>query len=606
MWVEIETSAGVYSTHEEDSYSVDFTIDALNRTYPGCTGMYLDMAGHMLAFYGKKTNPRAGLLHDQGIIASKAIANIPTWMGYLARWRVRCVSISEASEILAGCKRLEKESLRQARWDLQHRFSAMQLHSPLSPTARPFQPGAASSSALVDYTPRDYPVQDGLMRSTPPRGSTGGLPVREATPNHPYTSDDDGVSTDTSISDKPLCRRRGSRGSRSNRSGSDSDKTRSSGGRQKKNDGFSSKIQIPEFGGKKGHPHDVANAFRQWARCITYYHDYYEDSYLMPLVVSSLTGDTSDVFDWTRSVSLGDAQDLSELLQMLREHFCGSFTFQEQRNMVKNLRQGAQEDATDFMIRVGSSIGNLAKDWKGRIMEAELRSLQYEVSLNGVREEIWHVLDSEIARHGQLTPHQMYEVVKKYETYIAHNKCLEGKSASPHSGWQRAVAQTSGYKPCFHKTTAFVASVEETADPALSEPGPSLPEDEDHLGGESTQEGDEGLFIPSFLEEALGGDGNLQIKMARTMQAQEKHDRKCFICQSPDHLMRDHYQGKMGRGPYSQRGLPKTSQLARWPQPLHPVEQHPTEPLQSEGCAIPKPQPLLSVYRSQKFGQGSN
>ena len=88
MWVEIETSTGMYSTHEEHSYSIDFAIDALNCTYPGCTGMYLDMASHMLAFYGKKNNPRAGLLHHQGVMASKAIANIPTWMGYFTRWRV--------------------------------------------------------------------------------------------------------------------------------------------------------------------------------------------------------------------------------------------------------------------------------------------------------------------------------------------------------------------------------------------------------------------------------------------------------------------------------------------------------------------------------------
>ena len=118
----------------------------------------------------------------------------------------------------------------------------------------------------------------------------------------------------------------------------------------------------------------------------------------MPLVVSSLTGDTSDVFDWTCSVTPGGAQDLSTLLQMLREHYCGSFTFREQRNMVENLCQGAREDATDFMIRVGTSISNLAKDWKDQLTEAELQSLQYEVSLNGVREGIWHVLDSEIAR----------------------------------------------------------------------------------------------------------------------------------------------------------------------------------------------------------------
>ena len=88
LWVEIETSVGVYTTPDEDSYSVDFVNDTINHTYPGCTGMYLDVAGHMLAFYGEKTNPRAGLLHGQGITASKAIMNIPTWMGYFARWRV--------------------------------------------------------------------------------------------------------------------------------------------------------------------------------------------------------------------------------------------------------------------------------------------------------------------------------------------------------------------------------------------------------------------------------------------------------------------------------------------------------------------------------------
>ena len=277
----------------------------------------------------------------------------------------------------------------------------------------------------------------------------------------------------------------------------------------------------------------------------------------MPLVVSSLTGDTLDVFNWTCSVSPGGAQDLSKLLQMLRKHYCGSFTFQEQRNMVKNLCQGAHEDATDFMIRVVSSISNLAKDWKGQITEAELKSLQYEVSLNGVREEIWHVLDSEIARHGQLTPHKMYKVVKKYETYVACNKRLEGKSTSPHVGHQRAVAPMSGYKPRFHKTTAFATSVEGSPNTVLAEPEPSLPEDDDHLGGEPIQEEDEGLYIPSFWEEALGGDCSLQIKMAHTMQAQEKCDRKCFICQSGDHLTKDHYKEKYGTGPLQPKEPPQ-------------------------------------------------
>ena len=158
MWVEIETSVGIHATPEEDSYSVNFAIDCINRTYPGCTGMYLGVAGHMLAFYGKKTNPRAGLLLDQAIAASKVIADIPTWMGHYATWRVKCISTSEVGEILAGCKRIEKESLRRARWELQQWLSALQVGSSLSATAQPFQPRVALQLFREDDAPRGSPV----------------------------------------------------------------------------------------------------------------------------------------------------------------------------------------------------------------------------------------------------------------------------------------------------------------------------------------------------------------------------------------------------------------------------------------------------------------
>ena len=37
--------------------------------------------------------------------------------------------------------------------------------------------------------------------------------------------------------------------------------------------------------------------------------------------------------------------------------------------MVKNLRLGPQEDATDFMIWVGTFVSNLGKDWKGQLTQ---------------------------------------------------------------------------------------------------------------------------------------------------------------------------------------------------------------------------------------------
>ena len=58
-------------------------------------------------------------------------------------------------------------------------------------------------------------------------------------------------------------------------------------------------------------------------------------------------------------------------------------------------------------------MSNLGKDWKDKLMDKELQSLQYEVSLNGVQEEIRHILDSEIAKKngGKLTPQQMFEAI---------------------------------------------------------------------------------------------------------------------------------------------------------------------------------------------------
>ena len=70
MWLEIEVSPGLFVPPEDNSYSVDFAMEVINKAYPGCTGMYLDRAGHMLAFYGQKGSTRAGLIQEVTIEAS--------------------------------------------------------------------------------------------------------------------------------------------------------------------------------------------------------------------------------------------------------------------------------------------------------------------------------------------------------------------------------------------------------------------------------------------------------------------------------------------------------------------------------------------------------
>ena len=115
IWLEVEVGPGYFLPPEDDSYSTDFTLEVLNRAYLGCTGVYLDRGGHMLAFYGRKGSPKAGLIQEVAIEAGHAVSEIPTWMGLTAKWRVKCVSLAEAKDILAGCKRLEQENRRQER-----------------------------------------------------------------------------------------------------------------------------------------------------------------------------------------------------------------------------------------------------------------------------------------------------------------------------------------------------------------------------------------------------------------------------------------------------------------------------------------------------------
>ena len=301
-------------------------------------------------------------------------------MGLTAKWRVKCISLAEAKDILAGCKRLEQET--QRREHLQYRQRLASLHQPsgLSVTVPPFQPRATIPiPGPADMSCDSLEAERRGSRSglSPSRHSTTS-PVRKIPPPmrgpYPQTSEDEAAS-DAGPTNSSSHKKGRSQGNRGSQSGENSDSSHSaksstsSRGRRKKKDGFCSKIQIPEFGGKKGHLGDVTDTFRQWARCITYYRDYYEDSYLMPLVVSSLTGDALDVFDWILSLNHGNPQDLMTLLQMLREHYCGSLTFREQRNTIENLCQKPNEAAIDFLIRVGTSVSNLAKDWKDELTE---------------------------------------------------------------------------------------------------------------------------------------------------------------------------------------------------------------------------------------------
>ena len=80
VWIQAETTPGVFDFPEDDTYGADFVIDTLNMAYPGCTGVYLTEAGHVIAFYGKKSSAKSGLNLEQGMEACKILSEIPRWI----------------------------------------------------------------------------------------------------------------------------------------------------------------------------------------------------------------------------------------------------------------------------------------------------------------------------------------------------------------------------------------------------------------------------------------------------------------------------------------------------------------------------------------------
>ena len=75
----------------------------------------------------------------------------------------------------------------------------------------------------------------------------------------------------------------------------------------------------------------------------------------------------------------------------------------------------------------------------------------------------------------------MYEAVKRYETYVAQNKRLDGKGIATSPSPPRTTGQSLGYKPRFHKTTAFVATAGGPDDEADPSQGPSPSEEHSSL-----------------------------------------------------------------------------------------------------------------------------
>ena len=364
------------------------------------------------------------------------------------------------------------------------------------------------------------------------------LPPADPVTRPLYTSEDEGATTEV-VTPKKKNRKRGSRGKWSKR-GSQSETCDSSSEtaslsnstgvsdsstgrrRNKKKGGVSNKVHIPEFNGKTSNTEGASEAFRRWSRSVSYYRDYYEDEYLMAQIIGALKGDAADVFDFACHHGKKHTKDLGLILERMWHHYCGTPTFWEQWNTIENMRQKSHEVAADFLVRVLGAVDGLTRDWKGVVSQHEIKALLSEVFINRVQEEFRHVLNSEMARYGELSEEQMYKAVKRHKVYLGRTKHLGGGGSTSTTPQKSTTPQTSNntYKPRFQKTTAFVAVPMEESDSTPADSGFDTLE-ESASNADPASEDLSGLYIPDFLGEVNDGEWGLTIRMAKAIQADE-------------------------------------------------------------------------------------
>ena len=138
---------------------------------------------------------------------------------------------------------------------------------------------------------------------------------------------------------------------------------------------------------------------------------------------------------------------------------------------------------------------------KGAIPKEEFDTLLYDVSFNGVNEGVRHVLDSVMARHGELNVDSMYDAVKTHEAYVARNKRLGNHAAPTVAPSTQAPTPLGGhFKPRFQRPTARVAVAVEDLGPSPEGVEYCAEEEEDSSTINSSNDSG-GLYIPDFLGE---------------------------------------------------------------------------------------------------------
>ena len=133
-----------------------------------------------------------------------------------------------------------------------------------------------------------------------------------------------------------------------------------------------------------------------------------------------------------------------------------------------------------------------------------------------------------MARYGELTEEQMHNAVKRHKVYLGRTKCLRGGGSTSTTPQKSTPQRTSNntFKPQFQKTTAFVAAPMKESDSTPVYSGFDASEESASNHADPALEDLSGLYIPDFLGQVNDGEWGLTIRMAKSIQADEKQQ-KC-------------------------------------------------------------------------------
>ena len=293
--------------------------------------------------------------------------------------------------------------------------------------------------------------------------------------------------------------------------------------------GLKVKVNLPICKDEK--TKDAVTYCSWWWDISIFHHSRWDNQHLLPYIFWSLQGSPGDLVR-----ILGMDATLTDVLQMLDEHYGMVMTFNALSKELYSLKQGSVENVANLSVHLLQQVQILQLEYPGRIQQEHMKEMKWECFYEGLNSKYWCMLVHKVDGENPTSYSNLLLLTQKWERWAEARDLLLLKMTTT-GGSNVTWIQTSGNLfpsrklKGNHTFTALSAIVESTGTKENSSVKPKGEDEAESSDGEDPE-------TSSEIGRAHQPFGYI-IHFANAVDLYQKKNWNCFGCGSPDNLVKD-------------------------------------------------------------------